>query len=304
MLAFLNRVGEESDNLLFGAGDFPFTDAQEADYIASRQSGPSCLLLALADGALVSVGSLEAPPRKRLAHTAELALSVSKSHWGQGVGTAMMTALIGHARAQGLSLLHLGVRADNERAIRLYQRFGFVKSGLLPGFIKVEGICHDEITMTIDLRQDTQNTHPLTFREALLPDLPALLGLYEDLHEEQPLSREAAWPVWRRILADPGQCVILGEAGGELAASCVLAITPNLSRGGRPWAVIENVVVAKAHRRKGRGLALLAEAKRIAMCANCYKIMLLSGHKDEGTLAFYRAAGFESGSKTAFLIKL
>lgn len=305
VLAFLNRIGGESDNLLFGENDFHLTEAQEAEYIASRAAGPSCLLLGFSDGALLSVGSLEAPPRPRLAHTAELALTVAKSHWGLGVGAAMMTALVGQARAGGaLTLLHLGVRADNERAIGLYRRFGFVKSGLLPGFIKVGDICHDEITMTLDLRQESQAASPITFREALLPDLPALLSLYEDLHEEPPLSPEAAGPVWRQILRDPGQCVILGEAEGEVVASCVLVVAPNLTRGGRPWAVIENVVVARAHRRKGWGLALLAEARSIALCVNCYKILLYTGRRDEATLAFYRAAGYESESKTAFQMRL
>lgn len=306
VLAFLNRVGGESDNLLFGRDAFPFTVEQETEYISARLGdNASCLLLAFADdNELVSVGSLDAPPRERLSHTAELAISVAKSHWGQGVGATMMTALLQYGREAGLSLIHLGVRADNERAIQLYKRFGFVRCGLLPGFIKVGDERYDEALMTLDLQQQPQPSPAIAFREATLPDLPALLSLYQDLLDEAPLSPEEALPVWRRILADPGQCVILGEAAGEVVSSCVLAVTQNLSRGGRPWAVVENVVVSAAHRRKGYGVALLDEARRIALCQNCYKIMLLTGRKDEGTLAFYRRAGYDQNEKTAFIQRL
>lgn len=298
-------MGGESDNLLFGRDAFPFTLEQEADFIAARlESNTSCLLLAFDGDILVSVGSLDAPQRERLAHTAELAISVLKSHWSQGVGSAMMAALLQYGRETGLSLIHLGVRADNERAIHLYKRFGFICSGQLPGFIRIGDERYDETLMTLDLQQQPQSDAGITFRKASLPDLPALLSLYEDLHDETPLSPEDALPVWRRILSDPGQYVILGEAGGKVAASCVLAVTQNLTRGGRPWAVIENVVVSAAHRRRGCGLALLAEARRIALCQNCYKIMLLTGRKDEGTLAFYHKAGYDQNEKTAFIQRL
>ena len=45
----------------------------------------------------------------------------------------------------------------------------------------------------------------------------------------------------------------------------------------------------------------LRQAEEIARRAGCYKIMLMSGAKDEGTLSFYREAGFDSGEKTAFI---
>lgn len=307
VLELLNRAGGESDNLLYGADAFTLTVEEEARHIENRAGdGPSVLLLGFVEGALVAVGSLESPPRQRLAHTAELGLIVAQSHWSQGVGAAMIAALVDHARRRSLTLVHLGVRADNEGAIRLYQRFGFVKSGLMPGFIRVGDDLFDDITMTLDLRPTSPAAGPgIVFREATLPDLPGLLSLYRDLHDDEtPLPQEDALPIWRRILSDPDQCVILGEVEGQPVASCVLVAAANLTRGGRPWALIENVVTARAHRRKGYGLALLEEAKNIALCLNCYKIMLLTGRKDEGTLAFYRKAGYDPDDKTAFIQRL
>ena len=56
-----------------------------------------------------------------------------------------------------------------------------------------------------------------------------------------------------------------------------------------------------------RRLLMAAEGlflREIARRAGCYKIMLMSGAKDEGTLSFYREAGFDSGEKTAFIRRL
>jgi hypothetical protein len=36
---------------------------------------------------------------------------------------------------------------------------------------------------------------------------------------------------------------------------------------------------------------------------NCYKVMLLTGRRDEATLRFYQQAGFEAGVKTGFVAR-
>lgn len=86
-----------------------------------------------------------------------------------------------------------------------------------------------------------------------------------------------------------------------IAASCVCVIIPNLTRGQRPYAFIENVVTASAFRRRGLATACLNYAKDIAVRENCYKMMLLTGSKEEGTLRFYEKAGYNSSDKTAFI---
>ena len=56
-----------------------------------------------------------------------------------GVGTALMEALLAFARKNGIEQLELEVRSDNDRAIRLYERFGFTRIGTIPAFLKVNG---------------------------------------------------------------------------------------------------------------------------------------------------------------------
>jgi GNAT superfamily N-acetyltransferase len=92
----------------------------------------------------------------------------------------------------------------------------------------------------------------------------------------------------------------VAEADGRLVSSCSLSIIPNLTRGGRPYAVIENVVTDADWRRRGLGRQVLAAATAQAWAAGCYKVMLATGSRREATLQFYEGAGFERGAKTYF----
>ena len=142
-------------------------------------------------------------------------------------------------------------------------------------------------------------------REAVAADLNALLALYLHLHEttvpeDGPALREA----WRRILADDGHHIVVCERNGEIVSACSCVVVPNLTRGARPYALVENVVTRADCRRQGLASACLERAKAIAEAAGCYKIMLMTGSKDPATLEFYRRAGFDSAEKTAFTLRL
>jgi GNAT superfamily N-acetyltransferase len=82
-----------------------------------------------------------------------------------------------------------------------------------------------------------------------------------------------------------------------------LSIIPNLTRGCKPYGLVENVVTHRDFRRKGCGTAVLQYALRHAWSRRCYKVMLMTGRKDEGTYQFYESAGFDRHAKQAFLAK-
>ena len=139
-------------------------------------------------------------------------------------------------------------------------------------------------------------------REAKHSDLPGLLALYLHLHESALPEDIAPFErAWRRIVADENHHVIVWEQDGAPVSSCVCVVIPNLTRGARPYALIENVVTRADCRHRGYATACLQRAAEIAKGAGCYKIMLLTGAKDEATLSFYRRAGFNDADKTAFI---
>jgi len=84
----------------------------------------------------------------------------------------------------------------------------------------------------------------------------------------------------------------------------MLAIIKNLTRSGRPFGLIENVVTQSEYRNKGYGTAVLQQAVETAKENNCYKVVLLTGRKEESKLRFYEQAGFERGIKTGFIKRL
>ncbi len=140
-------------------------------------------------------------------------------------------------------------------------------------------------------------------RRAVAADLAGLLTLYAQLNPDDPKLPEArATEIWRSILGNPWLSVFVVEVGGSLAATCLLSITPGLTRGGRPFGVIENVVTDAAHRQRGFGRAVLDIAVASAWQAGCYKVMLATGSKNPATLRFYESAGFSRG-KTAFQVR-
>lgn len=141
-----------------------------------------------------------------------------------------------------------------------------------------------------------------TIRQAVETDLPALLALYAQLKPgESAAADDAATAAWAEMLANPCMQVLVAQVEGVPRATCTLVVLPNLTHGRRPYALVENVVCDAAFRRQGLGLGLLHAARERARQAGCYKLMLLTGSKEAGTLRFYERAGYNRADKTGFV---
>ncbi|MQA94651.1 MAG: GNAT family N-acetyltransferase [Streptosporangiales bacterium] len=139
----------------------------------------------------------------------------------------------------------------------------------------------------------------MTIRAAIRSDLGALLRLLALLSDDDPEAQSARMSsasvrAWTRIESDPDRTLLVAERRGELIGTLDLLVVPNLTHAARSWAIVENVVVAPAHRRRGIGRALVQEALSRAQEAGCYKVQLLS-HQDRAEAhTFYAALGFET----------
>lgn len=134
-------------------------------------------------------------------------------------------------------------------------------------------------------------------------DLLALLDLYRHLHvTDDPLPLpERLDDIWREILENDRIRYFGTFIGDELVSSCTIVIVPNLTRGCRPYGLIENVVTDANYRKRGYARSLLHMALAFAWENGCYKVMLMTGRKDKETLDFYRASGFDPDGKQAFV---
>ena len=139
-------------------------------------------------------------------------------------------------------------------------------------------------------------------REAKHEDMKEILELYLYLHEKSvPELSEHLMSTWNQIIQDENHHLIVNEVDGKIVSSCVCVIIPNLTRNVRPYAFIENVVTHSEYRGKGYATQCLDFAKGLAEKQNCYKMMLLTGSKDQKTLSFYKNAGYNCADKTAFI---
>jgi len=144
-----------------------------------------------------------------------------------------------------------------------------------------------------------------TARAIRAAELDQLLELYRQLNPEDPEhDPESLREQWSAMLADETQTTVVVEHDGRLVATCLLSVTRNLTRGARPFAVIENVVTREAYRGNGFGSRCIERAIEMAEARDCYKVMLLTGTEREWKLDFYEDCGFDRETKTGFQMDL
>lgn len=103
---------------------------------------------------LVGALTIERDPRSKVHHVGHLVgMMVHDDVQREGVGRALLEAALARAAEDdGLDQLTLSVTSDNQAAVRLYERFGFVRYGTHPRAVHVAGRFHDKDLMVLPLR--------------------------------------------------------------------------------------------------------------------------------------------------------
>lgn len=135
-------------------------------------------------------------------------------------------------------------------------------------------------------------------------DLPLAMGLIDELElpEVKTLRENDVRSIYSKIIA-AGGAVFGAYRGSKIVGTCTLNVCANLSWSGRPYGIVENIIVTKNERGKGVGKSLLLFARRMAESKNCYKVVLMTQQKGPETASFFRSAGFsdnESGYQRRF----
>lgn len=143
-------------------------------------------------------------------------------------------------------------------------------------------------------------------RDARPEDLDRLIELYSLLEgpyaEGKVLTTSRVEDLFTRILLDPNQQTLVAVDYGEIVGTLVVAILPNLAHSGKPYAIVENVVVDEEYRGEGVGTALMQEGIERAREAGAYKLALCSNLEREESHSFYRSIGMEQ-SHAGFEVK-
>jgi len=152
MIEFLSAVGDETDNLSFSADSLKLTRESEERFIKGfKSSKKNLMLVATLDGKIVANASVERNKTPRFNHRAELSVVVKRELWGKGIGSRLIELLIDFARESGIEILYLEARSDNERALKLYRKFGFSSIGTYKKFFKINNKYHDAELMTVEI---------------------------------------------------------------------------------------------------------------------------------------------------------
>ena len=105
-------------------------------------------LVAIEAGLIIGHVGLDLCQRRRRSHVAMMGMAVLDQRQGQGIGSALMQAILAQAdNWLNILRIELTVYTDNAAALRLYQKFGFVIEGTHRAFALRDGVYVDAHAM-------------------------------------------------------------------------------------------------------------------------------------------------------------
>ncbi|HXH21222.1 MAG TPA: GNAT family N-acetyltransferase [Dehalococcoidia bacterium] len=149
----------------------------------------------------------------------------------------------------------------------------------------------------------------LLIRDATAADLPRVVELLQQMSLDEP--RESPGPPLPRsyydalaaIERDANHRLLVLCEGESVLATASFFVVPNISYGGRPHAIIENVVVDAAERGHGVGAALVRHCIELAREAGCTRLSLSTDARRADAHRFYERLGFVA-SHRGYRLKL
>ncbi|SMC72471.1 GNAT family N-acetyltransferase [Papillibacter cinnamivorans] len=154
MIVHLRQTSGETDFMARYEDEIRITPDEEKRYLSGLLADPRSLLItALIDGRVAAAAGFNpVSPNEKYRHRAVFGISVKKAYWGLGVGSSVLEAVIEAAKAAGYGQLELEVVSDNERAVALYQKHGFIIYGTRErSFLLRDGSCRAEHLLLLKL---------------------------------------------------------------------------------------------------------------------------------------------------------
>jgi len=152
VITYLNKVGGETNFLTFGKEGISYTIQQEKVLLRNmKETDGNFMIGGYINKKLVTVASITSSSKERLKHKADIGISVLKDYWNIGVGSQMMEYLISLCKENSFRKIDLLVYENNERAIKLYKKFGFVKEGLLTRDVLIDGVFYSSYHMGLKI---------------------------------------------------------------------------------------------------------------------------------------------------------
>ena len=148
LLQLINSVVDEGAQI---GKDRKVSREEEIDWLsgllARLERGKTFFLIGEAKGKIIASSDINRQDGFQK-HVGVVGIAIMKDFREVGIGTAMMRVLIEQAKKMGMEILTLTAFASNERAIHVYEKVGFLKTGLIPKKHLKQGKYIDEVIMT------------------------------------------------------------------------------------------------------------------------------------------------------------
>jgi RimJ/RimL family protein N-acetyltransferase len=129
LVSLAETVGSEPEGWLISDSRWRSVGEERRYLRAVRKHPDAAVFVAELDDVVVGRLSVARDPHPASRHVADLGLMVAAAARRRGIGFALLGEAAMWARRAGVRKLELHVFPHNEPAIRLYERFGFVREG-------------------------------------------------------------------------------------------------------------------------------------------------------------------------------
>ena len=126
----------------------PPLDATRA-FIQSSLAADNVHFVGVAHDAVVGWCDIRRRPFPTIAHRGDLGMGILPAYRGQGIGARLLRAATTGAAERGIARIEFEVRADNSRALALYEKSGFIREGIVRDAVFVDGRYVDAIAMAM-----------------------------------------------------------------------------------------------------------------------------------------------------------
>ncbi len=149
IIEYTKQVGSETNMLTLDERGVNLTVEQEEKLLERIKTTPNVYFaLGRVNGLLVSVATINGVSRDRLSHNVSLGMSVLKDYFNLGIGTHMLNHMISYCKiTPEIKNIVLEVRADNQYAIKMYEKAGFKRCGKYSRMMKIDDQFYDCLIM-------------------------------------------------------------------------------------------------------------------------------------------------------------
>lgn len=140
VIEYIKIVSDETDFLISDSSERNFTVRKEKEFLQNMQNSIlEKMFLCEIENKIIGICSIEGVNKIRIKHRADLAITVLKNYWGNKIGEKLIDYAIDYCKSNFIKKIELTVRIDNERALKLYKKFGFEIEGEIKNFIYLDG---------------------------------------------------------------------------------------------------------------------------------------------------------------------